>query len=113
MIRSELVARIACRNSRLYQHDVENIVSTILGEIVAALERGDRVELRGFGIFSTKQRQARMNKNPRTGKLTRVDGKRFPHFKASKEMHGRLNATQDWKASSLPRRQSKGGVGAV
>ncbi|MCK1727852.1 integration host factor subunit beta [Bradyrhizobium sp. 142] len=92
MIKSELVERIAGRNPRLYQRDVENIVNAILGEIVAALERGDRVELRGFGVFSTKQRWARMSRNPRTGELVQVDKKRFPLFRASKEMHGRLNS---------------------
>ncbi|MVT55930.1 integration host factor subunit beta [Bradyrhizobium yuanmingense] len=102
MIRSELVKRIAGRHPHLYQRDVEKIVGAILGEIVAALERGDRVELRRFGIFSTKQRRARMTRNPRTGELVRVDEKRFPHFKASKEMHGRLNATRDRKSASLP-----------
>lgn len=101
MIRSELVKRIADRHPELYQRDVEKIVDAILGEIVSALERGDRVELRGFGIFFTKRRRARMSRNPRTGELVRVDEKRFPHFKASKEMHGRLNATQDPNSASL------------
>lgn len=91
MIRSKLVERINGRNPHLYQRDVENIVNAILGEIVVALARGDRVELRGFGVFSTKPRQARMSRNPRTGELVRVDEKRFPLFKASKEMHERLN----------------------
>ncbi|MCP3392083.1 integration host factor subunit beta [Bradyrhizobium sp. CCGB12] len=102
MIRSELVERIARRNPRLYRRDVENIVDAILGEIVAALERGDRVELRGFGIFSTRLRRARMSKNPRTGELVRVNEKRLPHFKASKEMHGRLNVTRNRKSATLP-----------
>ncbi|UPK26541.1 HU family DNA-binding protein [Bradyrhizobium sp. 195] len=92
MIRSELVERIAGRSPRLYQRDVENIVNAILGEIVAALARGDRVEPRGFGVFSAKQRPARISRNPRTGALVRVDKKRFPLFKASKEMHKRLNS---------------------
>lgn len=92
MIRSELVERISGRNPRLYQRDVENIVNAILGEIVAALARGDRVELRGFGVFSATQRRARISRNPRTGTFVRVDEKRLPHFKASKEMHERLNS---------------------
>ena len=67
MIKSELVQRIADRNRHLYQRDVENIVNAILDEIVEALSRGDRVELRGFGAFSTKKREARTGRNPQTG----------------------------------------------
>ena len=67
MIKSELVQRIATQNPHLYQRDVENIVNAILGEIIAAMARGDRVELRGFGAFSVKNRPARTGRNPRTG----------------------------------------------
>src|SRR5262249_6883225 len=67
MIKSELVQRISSQNPHLYQRDVENIVNAILGEIVAAMARGDRVELRGFGAFSVKNRPARTGRNPRTG----------------------------------------------
>ena len=73
MIKSELVQRIASQNPHLYQRDVENIVNAILGEIVTALARGDRVELRGFGAFSVKNRPARAGRNPRTGRA-RVGG---------------------------------------
>ena len=59
MIKSELVQRIAGQNPHLYQRDIENIVNAVLGEITAALARGDRVELRGFGAFSVKRREAR------------------------------------------------------
>ena len=64
MIKSELVQRISSQNPHLYQRDVENIVNAILGEIVAAMARGDRVELRGFGAFSVKNRPARTGRNP-------------------------------------------------
>src|SRR6201986_2132608 len=67
MIKSELVQHISTSNPHLYQRDVENIVNAILGEIVGALGRGDRVELRGFGAFSVKNRPARTGRNPRTG----------------------------------------------
>ena len=63
MIKSELVQRISAQNPHLYQRDVENIVNAILGEIVAAMSRGDRVELRGFGAFSVKQRPARTGRS--------------------------------------------------
>ena len=91
MIKSELVQRIAEHNPHLYQRDVENIVNAILDEIVAALARGDRVELRGFGAFSVKNRTARTGRNPRTGSAVSVDAKRVPYFKTGKELRERLN----------------------
>jgi integration host factor subunit beta len=91
MIKSELVQKIAQANPHLYQRDVEHIVNAILGEIVAALSRGDRVELRGFGAFSVKQRPARLGRNPRTGAQVPVDKKAVPFFKTGKEMRERLN----------------------
>ena len=91
MIKSELVQRLAARNLHLYQRDVENIVDAILGEIIEALARGDRVELRGFGAFSTKQRLARTGRNPRTGEQVSVQEKNVPFFKTGKEMRERLN----------------------
>ena len=93
MIKSELVQRIAERNPHLYLRDVENIVNAILDEITAALIRGDRVELRGFGAFSVKQRNARSGRNPRTGEHVDVDEKVVPFFKTGKEMRERLNET--------------------
>jgi integration host factor subunit beta len=91
MIKSELVQRIAEHNPHLYQRDVENIVNAILDEIVAALARGDRVELRGFGAFSVKRREARQGRNPRTGDSVKVAEKHIPFFKTGKEMRARLN----------------------
>ncbi|MBL8568601.1 MAG: integration host factor subunit beta [Phreatobacter sp.] len=91
MIKSELVQKIAEQNPQLYQRDVENIVNAILDEIVAALARGDRVELRGFGAFSVKARNARVGRNPRTGAHVAVEDKVVPFFKTGKEMRERLN----------------------
>lgn len=91
MIKSELIQRIADENPHLFQRDVEKIVSTIFDEISAALERGDRVELRGFGAFSVKQRDARTGRNPRTGEAVEVPEKRVPFFKTGKELRERLN----------------------
>ena len=91
MIKSELVQRIADRNPHLYLRDIEKIVNTILDEITAALTRGDRVELRGFGAFSVKHREARQGRNPRTGENVEVDKKAAPFFKTGKEMRERLN----------------------
>ncbi|HKJ72969.1 MAG TPA: integration host factor subunit beta [Alphaproteobacteria bacterium] len=91
MIKSELILRLAEANPHLYQRDVERIVSTIFDEIAAALSRGDRVELRGFGAFSVKQRPARVGRNPRTGDAVSVPAKNVPFFKTGKELRERLN----------------------
>ena len=94
MIKSELVQRIASQNPHLYQRDVENIVNAILGEIVTALARGDRVELRGFGAFSVKERGARLGRNPRTGAPVPVSQKTIPFFKTGKQLRDRLNGKE-------------------
>ncbi len=91
MTRSELIARLAERNPQLYHRDVERIVATIFDEIAAALARGQRVELRGFGAFSVKRRDARIGRNPRTGVTVRVSEKFIPFFKTGKQLRERLN----------------------
>ena len=91
MIKSELVEKIAAKNPHLYQRDIENIVNAILGEITGALSNGDRVELRGFGAFSVKNRQPRIGRNPRTGDKVAVAEKWVPFFKTGKELRERLN----------------------
>ena len=91
MIKSELVQRIAARNPHLYQRDIENIIDAILGGVADALARGERVELRGFGAFSTRQRGARTGRNPRTGDEVRVIERFVPFFKTGKEIRQRLN----------------------
>ena len=92
MTKSELILALAESNPHLYQRDVERIVSTIFDQISSALENGDRVELRGFGAFSTKQRGARIGRNPRTGVAVEVPEKRVPYFKPGKALRMRLNA---------------------
>jgi len=91
MIKSELIQQIAEDNPHLYQRDVERIVSTLFEEITAALARGDRVELRGFGAFSVKKRDPRLGRNPRTGAAVPVPEKSVPFFKAGKELRERMN----------------------
>ena len=91
MIRSELIQIIADENPHLYQRDVERIVNTVFNEITEALANGNRVELRGFGAFSVKSRDARMGRNPRTGEAVKVESKLVPFFKTGKLLRDRLN----------------------
>jgi integration host factor subunit beta len=91
MIKSELIQKIAEENPHLYQRDVERIVSTVFDEIIAAMAQGQRVELRGFGAFSVKKRDARTGRNPRTGDTVEVEEKYVPFFKTGKLLRDRLN----------------------
>lgn len=93
MTKSELILQLAEQNPHLYQRDVERIVSTIFDEITNALANGDRVELRGFGAFSVKERGARVGRNPRTGESVQVARKFVPFFKTGKELRERLNTS--------------------
>ncbi|MCU0895278.1 MAG: integration host factor subunit beta [Rhodospirillales bacterium] len=88
------MARLAAANPHLYHRDVERIVTTVFEEIAAALSRGDRVELRGFGAFSVKERGARIGRNPRTGDTVSVTSKYIPYFKTGKQLREKLN-TED------------------
>ena len=91
MTKSELILRLAEENPHLYQRDVERIVNTVFEEITKAMENGERVELRGFGAFSVKQRDARVGRNPRTGEAVQVEAKNVPFFKTGKLLRDRLN----------------------
>ena len=91
MTKSELIAELSAANPHLLGRDVETIVATIFNEITAALTRGERVELRGFGAFTVKRRDARTGRNPRTGAAVAVDEKAVPFFKAGKELRERVN----------------------
>ena len=92
MIRSELVQKIAADNPGLSAKDVERVINTFFSSIVEQLAKGGRVELRGFGAFSTREREARTGRNPRTGDAVSVPAKRVPYFKPGKEMRERLNS---------------------
>jgi integration host factor subunit beta len=94
VIKSELVQIIAARNPHLFLRDVENIVSAIFDAVTEALAEGNRVELRGFGAFSVKNRPARTGRNPRTGDAVEVDEKWVPFFKTGKELRERLNDSE-------------------
>ena len=97
MIRSELIQKIFEENqdrgseNQLTMRDAEKIVNTIFDEITNAMSRGDRVELRGFGAFSVKKRDARVGRNPRTGESVEVEEKHVPFFKTGKLLRDRLN----------------------
>ena len=91
MTKSELIQRLAEMNPGLELQDAVRIVGAVFGEISSALSRGDRVELRGFGSFSVRERAARMGRNPRTGEAVQVDRKFLPFFKTGKELRERLN----------------------
>ena len=91
MTKSELIQRLAEMNPGLELQDAVRIVGAVFGEISSALSRGDRVELRGFGAFSVRERAARMGRNPRTGEAVQVDRKFLPFFKTGKELRERLN----------------------
>ena len=92
MIKSELIGKLAAENPHLTQRDVERVVGVILERMINALERGGRVELRGFGAFSVRSRPARAGRNPRTGDPVNVRAKHVPFFKSGKELRARLNA---------------------
>jgi len=91
MTKSELIARLAELNPSLYHRDLEQLVNTVFETITTALENGDRVELRGFGAFSLRERKARIGRNPRTGAAVQVEAKTIPFFKMGKGMRERLN----------------------
>ncbi len=91
MTKSDLIKRLADANPHLTQRDIEKIVSTVFDEVTEALARRDRVELRGFGAFSVREREARTGRNPRTGEEVKVPDKVVPYFKTGKELRERLN----------------------
>lgn len=91
MIRSELLQKLAQDNPELRAQEVEQVVDIFFEEIAQRLAEGGRIELRGFGAFSTREREARTGRNPRTGEAVDVPAKRVPYFKPGKEMRQRLN----------------------
>jgi integration host factor subunit beta len=91
MIRSELLQAVARDNPDLKLEEVEQLVTIFFDEISSRLAEGGRVELRGFGAFSTRARDARKGRNPRTGEAVDVPAKRAPYFKPGKEIRRTLN----------------------
>jgi integration host factor subunit beta len=91
MIRSELIKKLETENVELKTEEIEKIVDLFFGEIIQRLADGGRIELRGFGAFSTRDRSPRKGRNPRTGASVEVPSKRVPYFKPGKEVRERLN----------------------
>ncbi len=91
MIKSQLIARLVELNPHLSQRDAERVVNAILDEIVDGLADGRRVELRGFGVFTVRERKARISRNPSTNETVQVPPKKAPHFKPGKDLFERLN----------------------
>ena len=92
MTKSELILKITSKNSYLYHKDVYKIIDTLFNCVTKALKDGDRVELRGFGTFTTKQRNARIGRNPKTGEPVAIPQKKIPFFKMGKSMKERINS---------------------
>jgi integration host factor subunit beta len=107
MLKSELVSKLAEQHPHLYQRDIEQVVNAILGTISDALAQGGRVELRGFGTFTVKKREARAGRNPRTGEAVSICEKVVPVFKTGNEMRHRLNPV------SPKRAKKRSGAGAT
>lgn len=91
MTRSELIEKIARKNPNLLVSEIEKIVSVIFSSIVGALAKGDRVEFRGFGVFSIHKREPRIAQNPRTGDKVKIGNRNIVHFRVGKELHEKLN----------------------
>ena len=92
MTKSELIQKITAKNSFLYQKDVYKIIDTLFNSVTKALKDGDRVELRGFGTFTTKLRDARIGRNPKTGEPVAIPQKKMPFFKMGKSMKERIKS---------------------
>ena len=91
MTKSQLIQKLAEENPHLYMRDIERLVDAVFERITQALVDGDRVELRGFGAFSVKHRDARVGRNPRTGETVNVEAKKLPFFKTGKALREKLN----------------------
>ena len=91
IVKSKLLNQLKKSYPNFLKKDLEKVVSVVLNEIKQALKRGDRVELRGFGIFSTNIQKARISRNPKTGEKINTPEKKTIHFKMAKEMFKKLN----------------------
>lgn len=95
MLRSELIDKLHDDNPHLTRNDMERVVAVVLESVTQTLERGARVELRGFGAFSVRHRKARAGRNPRTGEDVFVPEKHVPFFRTGKELRENIDASKD------------------
>jgi integration host factor subunit beta len=102
LTRSELIAELAAAHTQLRGEEVETIMATIFDGITSALARGDRVELRGFGVFTVRQRDPRVGRNPRNGEAVSVEAQLAPFFKAGKELRLRVDAEKAGRTGLKP-----------
>jgi len=93
MTKSELIERLAARQTQLSLKDVELVVKSLLEHMAQSLAQGERIEIRGFGSFSLHYRAPRVGRNPKTGQSVDLEGKYVPHFKPGKELRDRVNAS--------------------
>jgi len=93
MTKSELIERLAARQTQLSLKDVELVVKSLLEHMAQSLAQGERIEIRGFGSFSLHYRAPRVGRNPKTGQSVQLEGKYVPHFKPGKELRDRVNAS--------------------
>jgi integration host factor subunit beta len=91
MTKSELIEKLAARQTQLSLKDVELVVKNLLEHMAQSLAKGERIEIRGFGSFSLHYRSPRVGRNPKTGQSVDLDGKYVPHFKPGKELRDRVN----------------------
>ena len=94
IVKSKLLKQLANNYPNFLKKDLQKFTNIILDEIKQALKRGDRVELRGFGVFSTNTQKARISRNPKTGEKVNTPKKKTIHFKMAKEMFKKLNNDQ-------------------
>ncbi|MCH6563297.1 MAG: integration host factor subunit beta [Myxococcales bacterium] len=111
MTKSDLIERVAARLPHISKKDTEIVVNTIFDSMTEALRRSDRIEIRGFGSFQVKIREAREGRNPKTGEEVKIPAKRTPFFKVGKELKERIDATGRAKreAEARMREQSEAG----
>jgi integration host factor subunit beta len=91
MTKSQLIERLADRARHIPSKDVEIAIKELLEQMAQTLQKGERIEIRGFGSFSLHFRAPRVGRNPKTGETVKLDGKYVPHFKPGKELRERVN----------------------
>jgi integration host factor subunit beta len=112
MTKSDLIERVAARLPHISKKDTEIVVNTIFDSMTEALRRSDRIEIRGFGSFQVKVREAREGRNPKTGEEVKIPAKRTPFFKVGKELKERIDSTERAKReTTTPKPSEAAGIG--